>query len=202
MSEPLRMTFDVGCSPEQSFDLWSSRTSTWWPASHTVSAQPNARVIIEPGVGGRIYERTPEGDEHDWGQVTCWEPPDRIAYLWHLRQDRADASEVEITFAAGARDGTTVSIEHRGWERLGARGTERRQQNQHGWTTLLPHFQAAARDLDRSATPPTTNCGRAIAAPFAHPCVHDACWTPAHRSSSSWAVHVGIRSNRLRPLIR
>jgi hypothetical protein len=25
-------------------------------------------VIIEPGVGGRIYERTPQGEEHDWDQ--------------------------------------------------------------------------------------------------------------------------------------
>ena len=72
-------------------------------------------------------------------------PPTRIAYLWHLRQDRADTTEVEITFIADEGGGTTVSIEHRGWERLGARGTERRRQNQHGWAGLLPHFQAAAR---------------------------------------------------------
>ncbi len=53
--------------------------------------------------------------------------------------------EVEITFAADEHDGAAVSIEHRGWERLGARGPERRQQNQHGWSSLLPHFQATAR---------------------------------------------------------
>jgi uncharacterized protein YndB with AHSA1/START domain len=144
MIEPLRITFVVGCPPERTFELWTARTSTWWPATHTVSAQSGVEIVIEPGVGGRIYERTVQGEEHDWGQVTRWEPPNRIAYLWHLRQDRADATEVEITFAASERDGTTVSIEHRGWERLGARGPERRQLNQHGWSSLLPHFQAAA----------------------------------------------------------
>ena len=144
MIEPLRITFVVDCPPERTFELWTARTSTWWPATHTVSAQPDVEMIIEPGVGGRIYERTVRGEEHDWGQVTRWEPPNRITYLWHLRQDRADATEVEITFAAYERDGTTVSIEHRGWERLGARGPERRQLNQHGWSSLLPHFQAAA----------------------------------------------------------
>ncbi len=144
MIEPLRITFVVGCPPERTFELWTAQTSTWWPATHTVSAEPGVDIVIEPGVGGRIYERTPQGEEHDWGQITRWEPPNRIAYLWHLRQDRADATEVEITFAASQRDGTTVSIEHRGWERLGARGPERRQQNQHGWSSLLPHFQAAA----------------------------------------------------------
>jgi uncharacterized protein YndB with AHSA1/START domain len=96
-------------------------------------------------VGGRIFERTPEGDEHDWGQVTIWEPPSRISYLWHLRQDRADATEVEITFAPAEGDGTRVSIVHRGWDRLGIHGPERRELNQRGWAGLLPHFQAAAR---------------------------------------------------------
>ena len=145
MIEPLRITFTVACPPARTFELWTAQTSTWWPATHTVSARPDVQVIIEPGVGGRIYERTPDGDEHDWGEVTRWEPPNRIAYLWHLRQDRADATEVEITFAADDSDGTAISIEHRGWERLGARGLEGRQRNQHGWDSLLPHFQAAAR---------------------------------------------------------
>ncbi len=145
MIEPLRITFSVGCPLERTFELWTAQTSAWWPTTHTVSAQPDVKVIIEPGVGGRIYERTTQGEEHNWGQVTRWEPPNRISYLWHLRQDRADATEVDITFAASETDGTTVSIEHRGWERLGARGPERRQLNEHGWSSLLPHFQAAAR---------------------------------------------------------
>ena len=32
--------------------------------------------------------------------MTVWEPPARLAYLWHLRRDRADATEVEIRFIA------------------------------------------------------------------------------------------------------
>ena len=105
MIEPLRITFGVSCPPELTFELWTAHTSTWWPATHTVSAQPDVQVIIEPGVGGRIYERTSHGEEHDWGHVTRWEPPNHIAYLWHLRQDRADATEVDITFAATEQDG-------------------------------------------------------------------------------------------------
>ena len=144
MTEPLRITFDVGCPPEQAFELWTARTSTWWPTSHTVSAQPGLEVVIEPEVGGRIFERTPEGDEHDWGQVTGWEPPNRLAYLWHLRQDRADATEVEITFTPDEGAGTRLSIVHRGWEALGSRGAEQRERNHRGWDGLLPHFRAAA----------------------------------------------------------
>jgi uncharacterized protein YndB with AHSA1/START domain len=144
VTDPLRISFDVACSPERAFELWTARTAVWWPAAHTVSARPDVEVVIEPGVGGRIYERTPEGEEHDWGQVTGWDPPSRLSYLWHLRQDRADATEVEITFAPAERAGTRMSIEHRGWDALGARGAGQRELNQLGWTRLLPHFQAAA----------------------------------------------------------
>jgi uncharacterized protein YndB with AHSA1/START domain len=142
--EPLRITFEVGCPPERAFELWTKRTSTWWPATHTVSAQPGVEVIIEPAVGGRIYERTPEGEEHDWGQVTGWDPPSRISYRWHLRQDRADATEVEITFVADEGTGTRMSIIHCGWDALGGRGADQRELNQRGWSGLLPHFRAAA----------------------------------------------------------
>jgi len=101
-------------------------------------------VVLEPRVGGRIFERTRGGDEHDWGEVTAWEPPARLGYLWHLRRDRADATEVEIRFLAHG-DATRVEIEHRGWERLGARGREWRDRNHGGWSTLLPHYVAATQ---------------------------------------------------------
>jgi len=142
--DPLRIRFDVGCPPTRAFELWTAETKLWWPTSHTVSARPGVDVVIEPGIGGRIYERTPEGEEHDWGQVTGWDPPRQISYLWHLRQDRADATEVEITFATADRAGTRISIEHRGWDALGTRGADQRELNQRGWTGLLPHFHAVA----------------------------------------------------------
>ena len=79
------------------------------------------------------------------GEVTAWEPPHRLVYTWHLRQDEPDATEVEILFDARPEGGTTVSIEHRGWERLGARGPDRRQANERGWGGLLPHYISAVR---------------------------------------------------------
>ncbi len=144
MIEPLQIVFDVECPPERTFELWTEQTSMWWPPSHTVSGLAGLEVIIEPGVGGRIFERTPDGEEHDWGEITAWEPPGRIAYLWHLHQDRSDATEVDITFHPAGGKGTVVAIVHRGWERLGAGGAERREQNQLGWSGLLPYFKRAA----------------------------------------------------------
>lgn len=139
---PLELRFAVACPPAQAFALWAERTTLWWPKGHTVSADPGLEVVFEARAGGRIFERTPAGVEHDWGRVTAWEPPHRLAYTWHLRQDRADATDVEITFTASA-GGTEVAITHRGWEALGARGPDRRDANARGWAGLVPHYVAA-----------------------------------------------------------
>ena len=139
MSAPLQLTFRVACPAEHAFRIWTERTSLWWPADHTVTGEDGLDVVIEPGVGGRIYERTAGGREEDWGEVLAWDPPRRLAYLWHLRADRADATEVEITFVPDG-DGTEVRIDHRGWERLGERGDAWRDRNRRGWETLLPWY--------------------------------------------------------------
>jgi uncharacterized protein YndB with AHSA1/START domain len=143
VSEPLRFDLEVTCSVEHAFEVWTSGIAAWWPADHTVTGEPVPAVVLEPGVGGRIYERAGDGVEHEWGEVTVWEPPGRLAYLWHLRADRSDATDVSIRFLPTER-GTRVEIEHTGWERLGTRGDTWRDRNRQGWSTLLPHFRAAA----------------------------------------------------------
>jgi Activator of Hsp90 ATPase homolog 1-like protein len=144
VSSPLRISFDVACGAEQAFGLWTSRIGTWWPPDHTVSGHP-AAVVLEGRVGGRIYEQTAEGVEHEWGQVTVWEPPRRLGYTWYLGRSDAVATEVEIHFI-DVSGSTLVQIEHRGWERLGADAAAWQERNRIGWETLLPHFAAATTD--------------------------------------------------------
>jgi uncharacterized protein YndB with AHSA1/START domain len=144
MIEPLRFAFDVACPRDQAFATWTARIGSWWPADHTVTGRDDLTVVLEGWTGGRIFERTPGGEEHEWGEVTVWEPPERLAYLWHLRRDRADATNVEVRFIDRGDATTRVEIEHRGWERLGAEGQTWRDRNRGGWDTLLPHYEAAA----------------------------------------------------------
>ena len=114
MIDPIRIAFEVACPARYAFEVWTAKIGQWWPADHTVSAE-----------------------------VTAWDPPGRLAYLWHLRRDRADATEVEIRFIERDDATTLVEIEHRGWERLGAEGEGWRDRNHDGWATLLPHYIAA-----------------------------------------------------------
>jgi uncharacterized protein YndB with AHSA1/START domain len=150
--EPIRLAFDVACPVDHAFRIWTADTSRWWPFSHTVSVEDELQIIFEPRVGGRIFERTRGGAEHDWGRVTGWEPPRRLSYTWHLRVDAADATDVEIRFLDQGPT-TRVEIEHRGWERLGtATGQARRDANRAGWGGLLPHYiEVCAQDAARGS---------------------------------------------------
>lgn len=144
MIEPIRLSFEVDCPVDHAFTVWTARIAQWWPRDHTVSAEDDLRVVLEGRPGGRIFERRRSGIEHDWGEVTIWDPPHRLGYTWHLNRDRSDATEVEIRFLPHGDGATRVEIEHRGWERLGAEGEPRRDRNRGGWATLLPHFMSAA----------------------------------------------------------
>jgi hypothetical protein len=142
MSDPLRIGFEVACSIHHAYVTWTERMSTWWPADHTVSGAPTA-VVLEGRVGGRIYERTEQGEEHDWGVVTGWRPPEQLSYRWHLGVGPEGATDVEVRFTGLDDNRTRVEIEQSGWEPLGAAGPELRRRNQVGWESLVPHALAA-----------------------------------------------------------
>lgn len=141
--EPLRLAFDVRAPADHAFAVWTGDIGRWWPADHTTTGERDLSVTLEPLVGGRIYERTQDGREFDWGEILVWEPPERFIYTWHLRRTPEEATEVEIRFVPTGADATRVEIEHRGWERLGSEGPTWRERNLGGWTTLLPHYVAA-----------------------------------------------------------
>jgi hypothetical protein len=113
------------------------------PLPLSFDGNSDVAVVIEPGVGGRIFERTAQGIEHDWGQVTRWEPPDRLGYLWHLGRAASKATEVDIRFLPAGAGSTRVEIEHRGRERLGDDAALWRDRNRVGWETLVPYFATA-----------------------------------------------------------
>ena len=141
--KPLVVEFAVAAPCDHAFSMWSSRTALWWPRSHTVTKSDELDIIFEGRVGGRIYERGSGGDEHDWGEITAWEPPHRVAYRWHLFFDPAEATDVEVTFTP-SDDGTNVRIEQRGWERIGAAARERRTNTDRAWAAIVPLYVDAA----------------------------------------------------------
>ncbi len=153
MIEPLRLSYEIDCPPEHAFDVWTTRLTSWWPRGHSASGDPGTTPRLEPGLGGRLFERTADGTEIDWGEITVWEPPTRLGYLWHIAQDRGQATDVQLTFVDLGHGRTRLDIVHSGWEALGDEALQWRKANTGGWNGLIPSFLAAATTAP-TALPP------------------------------------------------
>lgn len=133
---PIVIEFDVACSPEHAFSMWTERAHLWWPRSHSLSGDPELKIFFEPASGGRIYERSHDGVEHVWGEVKVWQPPNRVEYLWHIFFDRSEATDVTVTFERSGA-GTRVRLFQDGFDRLpDAVGQSRRDRTEGAWAEV------------------------------------------------------------------
>lgn len=143
--KPVVKSVSVRASPKRAFEAFTANMAQWWPASHHIGAAPFETVVIEPRVGGRWYERAADGAETNWGKVLAWNPPRRFVLAWQISADWAYdpdlLSEVEVTFEPHAADGTTtVTLEHRRLELLGARAREMADAFDGGWLGIMQSF--------------------------------------------------------------
>ena len=134
----------VSVPVERAFEVFTAEIGTWWPLrTHAVDTERSETVVMEGRVGGRLYERTPSGEEHVWGTLVAWEPPNRIVYSWHPGRGEETAQVVEITFGPEG-EGTRVDIRHYGWEKLGDRLEETVASYNEGWDKVIAVYARAA----------------------------------------------------------
>ena len=134
----------VSVPVERAFEVFTAEIGTWWPLrTHAVDTERSETVVLEGRVGGRLFERTPAGEEHVWGTIAAWEPPNRIVYSWHPGRGEETAQEVEVTFEAEG-DGTRVHLRHTGWEKLGEPVEETVASYDEGWDLVIAQYAEAA----------------------------------------------------------
>lgn len=151
----VRKAITVRATRERAFTVYAERFGTWWPKEHHIGAVDLADAVIEPKVGGRVYERGVDGSECDWGQVMVYDPPERLVHTWQLQgdfkydPDPGKASEVEIRFVAVDADTTRIELEHRLFERHGAGAEAVRNgvSNPGGWEYTLRSFAEACGEI-------------------------------------------------------
>jgi uncharacterized protein YndB with AHSA1/START domain len=140
MVQPVRKSVTVAWDRETAFRRFTSEMGEWWPlGTHSVGQENAVSVTFEGHVGGRIYERHTDGATSEWGRVTEWDPPSRVAFTWYPGRDPDGGQLVEVYFTP-AEDGTRVDLVHSGWERLGERGQELRDGYDSGWEGVLQRF--------------------------------------------------------------
>ena len=118
MSDVARATVYVAVPPARAFAIFTEEIDAWWrrgPAYRIAGKRPGV-LKFDSGkllelVGERAYET---------GVVTAWEPPSRLEFEWRgVNFKPGESTTVEVTFAA-QREGTLVTVEHRGWSALPA----------------------------------------------------------------------------------
>jgi uncharacterized protein YndB with AHSA1/START domain len=146
MSEAaVRKSVSVDRPVEHAFRVFTEQVGSWWPyeKTHSVAEENVETVILEGRVGGRFFERTKTGEEHLWGTILVWDPPNRLVYSWHPGRGEETAQQVEITFTSEGA-GTRVVLVHTGWEQLGERMAEAVASYDTGWDAVLGRYVEAA----------------------------------------------------------
>lgn len=139
--QPVRRTVVVNRSVEDAFRVFTEELATWWPVeTHSIAKEAVETVVMEGRAGGRLYEREGNGTESEWGRMLVWEPPQRVAFEWHIT---GTPTEVDVRFVPNGA-GTRVELEHRGFERI-EDGAARRESYNGGWLVVLGRYAEAAR---------------------------------------------------------
>jgi Activator of Hsp90 ATPase homolog 1-like protein len=136
----IRKSVEVRVIAETAFRVFTAELGSWWPIeTKSVSQEEEETVVVEPAVGGRVYERARSGEEHLWGEVLIWEPTTRFAFSWHPGRALETAQEVDVRFTP-VEGGTRVELEHRGWERLVGPEGEIPNHFDSGWDAALASY--------------------------------------------------------------
>jgi uncharacterized protein YndB with AHSA1/START domain len=121
--DQVRVTIAVAVPREVAFEIFTNEIDRWWrkgPRFRRVGMSAGL-IRLEAGVGGRLFESVESaGVERVFivGHVRAWEPPARLVFTWKNETFSAsEDTEVEVTFAE-TRNGTRVTVIHRGWAAL------------------------------------------------------------------------------------
>jgi hypothetical protein len=138
--DPIVHLYHLRCAAEPAFEAYTTGIGRWWDPQYTADPATLETVTIEPRVGGRVYASHADLGEHDWGEVTVWEPGRRIEHTFHLAQDPSHPTTVSARFAPTGTPGCTFRFSHGGWSDANAAARPRFAD----WPGILARFVALA----------------------------------------------------------
>lgn len=146
----VRTSILVDAPVERAFDVFVHEMASWWHPDHHILEGQVAEMVVEPRVGGYIYDRGVDGSECRWARVLAYEPPQRVVFSWDistdwkLETDLAKTSEVEVRFTPEEAARTRVELEHRNLDRHGPgwEGMHDAVGSPGGWPNGLQRFAA------------------------------------------------------------
>ncbi len=150
----VRQSITVAVPIDRAFHVFTAGFNGWWPREHHIGAADLAVAVLEGRLHGRLYERSVDGSECEWGRVLAWDPPHHVALAWQINPqwkydpDINRASRVDVRFVPAGPDATRVDLEHSGFERHGE-GWENvfeTLSSPGAWGGVLQRYAAAATE--------------------------------------------------------
>jgi len=121
----VRRQIVVAAPIERAFAVFTERFGDFKPPEHNLLQVAIAATVLQPHIGGHIYDRGVDGSECRWSRILAYEPPDRVVFSWdigpqwQIETEPANTSEVEVRFVAETPQRTRVELEHRDIDRHG-----------------------------------------------------------------------------------
>ena len=143
-------TVEVPCDPDTAFEIFTRDIGTWWKRGtyYWNDADRGLEYRFEPEVGGRLVEvyDLATGEGFEIGRVLVWEPGKRLVFTWRQGNwDPAQSTDVEVRFEPSG-NGTLVTVEHGGWDRVPSAGPGVSEGYGQGWAELLGFYYAQAAE--------------------------------------------------------
>lgn len=112
-------TVFVAVTPADAFEVFTTEIDLWWRSGPRFRPGTQRGVLcFETRLGGRLFEQFADGPTLEVGEVTAWEPPARLELTWrNVNFAPGEVTFVEVRFVP-ERDGTLVTVVHRGWAAL------------------------------------------------------------------------------------
>ncbi len=152
--ESIRHSVLVSIPQSEAFARFAADIGAWWPSANSLLDTPQARIVIEPRVGGAWFEEADDGQRCVWGRVLEWDPPSGLTLAWQL--DVANTgpdpcekrlafvpelvTEVELRFIAVDARHTLVELEHRHLDQFTAPDAARMLDGDGGWPAILRRY--------------------------------------------------------------
>ncbi|MGH9095414.1 MAG: SRPBCC family protein [Acidimicrobiales bacterium] len=135
---------------DRAFRVFTERFGDFKPPEHNMLGVAIAETVIEPRVGGHIYDRGVDGSECRWARVLAYDPPHRVVFSWdispqwQIETDPDNTSEVQVRFIAETPQRTRLELEHRNIDRHGPgwQGVAGGVSDEAGWPLYLARYAA------------------------------------------------------------
>jgi uncharacterized protein YndB with AHSA1/START domain len=138
----------VQAAVDRAFRVFTEQLGAFKPREHNMLGVEIAETVLEPQVGGSVFDRGVDGTVCRWARVLAYEPPNRlliswdISARWEIERDPQKTSEVEVRFIAETEHRTRVELEHRHLKRHGDGWQSVRDgvAGQDGWPLYLQRY--------------------------------------------------------------